>query len=147
MNLNHQLNKRLVPLFTLLLLSACGDNSSNQGNSSDVTLPGFEVKLLVGSALGEFCQQATAQFNQQQPKLDNGTAFHITCEAKGSGDVVSDLISRTQQFKAGTLSANSPEFPTLVSVDGEIYQSQLLYQMNQLFPGQKYIPEITSRDV
>ncbi len=46
-------------------------------------------------------------------------------------------------MKAGTLAADSPEFPTLVSVDGEIYQSQLIYRMNQLFPGQNYIPEIT----
>jgi Ca-activated chloride channel family protein len=83
------------------------------------------------------------QFNQQQPQLDSGTAFRVTCEAQGSGDVVTSLVSSAQQLKAGTLAADSPKFPTLVSVDGEIYQSQLIYQMNQLFPGQSYIPEIT----
>jgi Ca-activated chloride channel homolog len=134
------LKHRLVAVLSLLLIGAC----SNQSPSSDVSKPlGFEVKLLVGSALKDFCQEATTKFNQQQPKLDNGTAFYITCEAKGSGDVVGDLISQVQQFKAGTLSADAPEFPTIVSVDGEIYQSQLVYRMNQLFPGQKYIPEIT----
>ncbi|MCY7386340.1 MAG: hypothetical protein LH628_28010 [Microcoleus sp. CAN_BIN18] len=35
--------------------------------------------------------------------------------------------------------ADSPEFPTIISVDGEIYQAQLIYKMNQLFPGQKYM--------
>ena len=139
---HRQLSKSFVPIFSLLLLSACGDNASNEGNSGVTNLPGFEVKLLVGSALGEFCLQVTAQFNQQQPKLDNGTAFYITCKAAGSGDVVTDLMGWASQFKAGTLPADSPNFPTLVSVDGEIYQGQLIYQMNQLFPGQKYIPAI-----
>ncbi|MCY7386341.1 MAG: hypothetical protein LH628_28015 [Microcoleus sp. CAN_BIN18] len=46
------------------------------------------VKLLVGSALGDFCQQAAQKFNQQQPKLDSGTAYQMSCSEKGSGDVV-----------------------------------------------------------
>lgn len=142
--LKYRQNKRLVAIFSLLLIGGCRNTFSNESPPSDIPkLPGFEVKLLFGSALKEFCQKATTQFNQQQPKLDDGTAFYITCEAKGSGDVVADFMSRVQQFKNGTLSADSPEFPTIVSVDGEIYQSQLIYRMNQLFPGQKYIPEIT----
>lgn len=132
---------RLTAAFTLLLLSGCpsgGGDSSNLDNFS-----GLQVKLLVGSALGDFCNQAAEKFNQQNPKLDNGTAFRISCTAEGSGDVVTSLVSKAEQFKAGTLAADSPEFPTLVSVDGEIYQTQLIYRMNQLFPGQNYIPDIT----
>lgn len=104
---------------------------------------GFEVKFLVGSALKEFCQQAAGQFNQQQPKLEDGKEFYLSCEAKGSGDVVTQVTTLAEQLKNGTLLAEAAEFPSLVSVDGEIYHSQLRYQMNQLFPGQNYIPEIT----
>ena len=135
----HQLITRLTAAFSVLLLTACGGDTTNpEGNFT-----GLEIKLLMGSALGDFCKQAAEKFNQQQPKLDNGTAFRMTCKAEGSGDVVTTLLTLAQQLKAGTLAADSPEFPTLVSVDGEIYQSQLIYRMNQLFPGQKYIPEIT----
>ena len=119
-------------------LAACiGNGSSSQSN-----LPGFEVKLLVGSALGDFCNQAAEKFNQQQPKVNN-EAFHLVCEAEGSGDVVTKLTGLAEQLKTGTLSADAPEFPTLVSVDGEIYQSLLIDRMNQIFPGQNYIPAIT----
>jgi Ca-activated chloride channel homolog len=104
---------------------------------------GFEVKMVVGSALESFCNQAANQLNQQQPKLNNGKAYYLTCEAQGSGDVVTTLVSLANQLKKGTVSAEAPQFPVLVSVDGEIYQSQLIYQMNQLFPGQRYIPDIT----
>ena len=128
-----------LSVLALLLLSSCSNQPANETGK----LPGFEVRLLVGSALGDFCKQSSEKFNQQQPKLDSGTAFYMTCKAEGSGDVVTELLARAQQFKNGTLPADSPDFPTLVSVDGEIYQSQLLYQMNQLFPGQRYIPEIT----
>lgn len=118
-----------------LFLSACD-------STSDST-EGFEVKFLVGSALKEFCNQAAEQFNATKPKLDNGKAFYLNCEAKGSGDVVAQMTSLSQQLKAGTLQPDDAKFPTLVSVDGEIYHSQLLYQFNQIFPGQNYIPEIT----
>jgi Ca-activated chloride channel family protein len=141
MNLKPNLFKCLAPLLGLLLLTAC--EKSTTTSEPGKNLPGFPVKLLVGSALGDFCKQAADKFNQQNPKLNNGSAFHITCQAEGSGDVVTTLLSRAQQFKSGALPADSPEFPTIVSVDGEIYQSQLVYQMNQLFPGQKYVPEIT----
>lgn len=99
--------------------------------------------MLVGSAQGEFCNQASQKFNQQKPKLDNGTPFQLVCEAQGSGDVVTSLVSLGRQLKAGTLAADAPQFPTLISLDGEIYQSQLIYQIRQVFPGQNYIPEIT----
>jgi Ca-activated chloride channel family protein len=132
---------RLVPTqlagaLSIVLLTACnGQNTSN--------LPGFPVKILVGSALQDFCNQAAQTYNQQQPKLDNGQPFHMECEAIGSGDVVTQVTTLAQQFQSGELPADSPDFPTILSVDGEIYQSQLIAQMNQLFPGQRYIPEIT----
>ncbi len=125
----------------LLALSACdGANvSSDQGGQGQ----GFEVKLLVGSALGEFCQQAIAPFNQQQPQLASGDAFYASCQSLGSGDVVTTVLTLAQQLQSGTLSAEAPEFPTLLSVDGEIYHSQMAYRMEQIFPGQTYIPPIT----
>lgn len=124
-----------ISVLSALFLSAC--------DSTGDTPEGFEVKFLVGSALKEFCNQAAEQFNATKPKLDNGKAFYLNCEAKGSGDVVAELTSLSQQLKAGSLQPDDAKFPTLVSVDGEIYHSQLLYQFNQIFPGQNYIPEIT----
>lgn len=121
-------------------LNACVSSSSNGNNA---LLPGFEVKMLVGSALEDFCNQSAQQLNQQRPKLDNGKEFHLTCVAQGSGDVVNSLVEHATQFKAGTLPADAPEFPSLISVDGEIYHSLLLARMEQLFPGQNYIPAIT----
>ncbi len=123
-----------------MLLAACtSGGDSTQGNSYE----GFEVKFLVGSALKEFCDRSAQQFNATKPKLDNGKAFYLKCEAKGSGDVVTEMTSLAQQLKAGTLQPDDAKFPTLLSVDGEIYHSQLLYQFSQIFPGQNYIPQIT----
>ncbi|MEO1433293.1 MAG: extracellular solute-binding protein [Cyanobacteria bacterium J06632_19] len=119
----------------VVFLSACDSTGDFQ--------EGFEVKFLVGSALKEFCNQAAEQFNATKPKLDSGKVFYLNCEAKGSGDVVKEMTSLSQQLKAGTLQPDDAKFPTLVSVDGEIYHSQLLYKFNQIFPGQNYIPEIT----
>ncbi|MEL6456844.1 MAG: VWA domain-containing protein [Cyanobacteria bacterium J06641_2] len=132
----------------MFLLTACdgaGNNSTNSlDNSNNLdNFNGLKVKFLVGSALGKFCNQTAQDFNATNPQLSNGTAFRIECEAAGSGDVVSQLVTLATQFKNGTLQESSPQFPTIVSVDGEIYQSRLIYQMNQLFPGQSYIPEIT----
>jgi len=127
-----------ISVLSALLLSAC-DSEPEVSRSYE----GFEVKFLVGSALKEFCNQAAEQFNATKPKLENGKAFYLQCEAKGSGDVVKEMTSLSQQLKAGTLQPDDAKFPTLVSVDGEIYHSQLLYQFNQIFPGQNYIPEIT----
>lgn len=140
-----QLITRFTAALSVLYLSACGTATSlpdNQPNNSG-NQQGFEIKFLVGSALAKFCNQAATEFNRSQPKLDNGKAFYLSCEAMGSGDVVSTLVSQATQLKAGTLQPDSPQFPTLVSVDGEIYHSQLLYQIDQLFPGQNYIPQIT----
>ena len=134
---------RSTAWLSLLLLSACSSGTEVKNNSSSPqNLAGFEVKFLVGSALGDFCQQAATQFNNQQPKLENGKAFHLTCLAQGSGDVVTSVLGQARQLKAGTLPADSTDLPTLISTDGEIYQSQLIYQINQIFPGQNYIPDL-----
>ena len=111
--------------------------------TTDSGQQGFEVKFLVGSALGNFCQQVATQYNAQNPKLSDGKTFHLTCAAQGSGDVVTEIVSRTQQFKDGTLKADSETFPTLISVDGDIYQTQLVSRISQIFPGQQYIPDVT----
>ena len=116
--------------------------SCSNFNKPENTNTGIQVKLLFGSALGDFCQQASIKFNQQKPKLDNGQEFYISCEVKGSGDVVADVMAQAQQFKTGKLVAGAPELPTVISVDGEIYQNQLIFQVNQIYPGQNYIPAI-----
>jgi Ca-activated chloride channel family protein len=142
---------KLVTVLSTLLLTGCpGSNPSisepeiNSKLSSVVnSKPEFKVKFLVGSALAEFCQQAAQQFNQQQPKLENGQRFYLSCDSKGSGDIVSEIVSYTQQLQTGSLSLDSPELPSLISVDGEIYLTQLRSQVEQLFPGQNYIPEVT----
>jgi len=121
------------------LLSAC----DGTGTVTPDTPPGFEVKLLVGSALGHFCEQAAERFNQTQPKLPSGEAFYMTCEEAGSGDVVTRVVGLAEQMKGGTLAAEAPDFPTLLSVDGEIYHNLLIARMDDLFPGQNYIPSIT----
>ena len=133
----------LAASFILLSLTAC---NGGRGKDNPDNFTGLKIKLLVGSALGNFCTSAIAKFNVTQPKLDNGTAFRATCENKGSGDVVTQLVSLSRQMKAGTLKADAPEFPSLVSLDGDIYYTQMLYKMNQLFPGQQYnIPEMTEK--
>ena len=116
--------------------------SCSNFNKPENTNTGIQVKLLFGSALGDFCQQASIKFNQQKPKLDNGQEFYVSCEVKGSGDVVADVVAQAQQFKTGKLVAGAPELPTVISVDGEIYQNQLIFQINQIYPGQNYIPAI-----
>ncbi|NCS36141.1 MAG: VWA domain-containing protein [Microcystis aeruginosa G11-01] len=126
---------------SVLLLSSCSEFNKLTSQSTD-TNTRIQVKLLFGSALGDFCQQAAVKFNQQKPKLDNGQEFYISCEIKGSGDVVADVVAQSQRFKAGKLAADAPELPSIISVDGEIYQNQLIFQINQIFPGQNYIPAI-----
>ena len=129
-------------LAPLLVLSGCRLQTSQTPTNTD-NQQGFEVKFLVGSDLAEFCEQAATSLNNSNPKLDSGEPFYLTCEAKGSGDVVNTILSFAKQYQAGTIQADAPEFSTLLSVDGEIYQSQLIYQMNKVFPGQNTIPEIT----
>ena len=126
-------------LFLTLLLTSC----SVQFSQDNTNRSGTEIKFLVGSDLAQFCQQAAARLNQTKPKTSTGSSFYLTCDAKGSGDVVNEVLDLAQQLQAGNIQAEAPEFPTLIAVDGEIYQNQLVYQMDKLFPGQNYIPSIT----
>lgn len=105
--------------------------------------PGIKIQLLFGSALKEFCTEAQQKLQQQPLKLDNGKPIGITCDIKGSGDVVNEVVGLAKQLKQGGISPDDPRFPTLISTDGEIYLSQLAYQINQIFPGQNYIPDVT----
>lgn len=123
----------------LILLSLLGITACDSGPSSS----GFELNVLVGSALHDFCDAAAEEFNAQRPQLESGETFYVTCEAAGSGDVVEQVLSQAQQLQSGALSPEQAGLPTLISVDGEIYHSQLIYQMEQLFPGQNYVPQIT----
>ncbi len=130
-------------LFLLFFVSSCRSNQPGQNSNSNSNLSGLEIKFLVGSDLAQFCQQAAIKLNQTQPKTQNGEQFYLTCEAKGSGDVVNDVLTLAKQLQTGNITPNAADFPTLISVDGEIYQSQLIYQIDKLFPGQNYIPSLT----
>jgi len=132
--MRYQIRRKFIVILGLVILSSCG--------SSDPRANGIEVKFLVGSALKDFCDQAAEKLNRQNPKLENGKPYYLKCEAKGSGDVVSDVVSLATQLKQGSLPADAPDFPTLISVDGEIYQAQLQSQVAALFPGQNYIPGV-----
>ncbi|AFY43868.1 von Willebrand factor type A [Nostoc sp. PCC 7107] len=129
---------QLVIISAVVFMTGCNTNST-----SDDNFTGLKVKLLVGSALGDFCNQAAKNFNATQPKLDSGAAFQVKCEALGSGDVVTEVVALADQLQKGTVKADAADFPTIISLDGDIYQSQLIYRMNQISPGKNYIPDIT----
>jgi Ca-activated chloride channel homolog len=133
--------KLIFPLIItpLLILGGCNQINSNSNNQ----LSGIPIKFLVGSDLGEFCQQTATKLNATNPKLSNGKSFFLTCEAKGSGDVISEVVSLSQQLASGGISADDERFPSLIAVDGEIYQNQLIYQIDKIFSGKNYIPPIT----
>lgn len=123
----------------LLGSAACGGGGIG-GNPNDGAIV---VKFLAGSALKQFCSQAADRLNQQRPTLPGGERYVLECEAKGSGDVVSTVVDLARSLQAGAIAPEAPEFPTLVSVDGGIYHAQLIHQMEQLYPGQGYIPSLT----
>jgi Ca-activated chloride channel family protein len=127
----------LGALVTLGLAACTGGGSGPTGQQ------GLEVNVLVGSALHTFCDQAAEKFNAQSPKLESGERFYIACEALGSGDVVSEVLNTVQQVQAGAIAPDAPGLPSLISVDGEIYHAQMLYQLNQIAPGQNYAPGVT----
>ncbi len=143
-NINNFQRKRFILplLYILLVLNACSDSSSST-QSANSNSQAFEVKFLVGSDLAEFCKQVASKLNNTEPKLADGQRYYLSCDAKGSGDVVNEILNVAQKLKRGNIKADTPEFPTLISVDGEIYQSQLIYQMDKIFPGQNYIPPLT----
>jgi Ca-activated chloride channel family protein len=143
---NHNQYIKILVLLTISLIAGCSNNNTSTlppVSNSNSNQKGLEIKFLVGSDLQEFCNRSAKKLNSSQPKLDNGQPYYLTCEAKGSGDVVTQILDLVKQYQQGTIKAEAPEFPTLLSVDGEIYQSQLMFQMNKLAPGKNYIPEIT----
>lgn len=131
-------SKFLFPILSFLLLTGCTQTTVNNNQSS-----GIPIKFLVGSDLGEFCQQTATKLNATNPKLSSGKPFYLTCDAKGSGDVINEVVSLAQQLSAGAISPEDEGFPSLIAVDGEIYQNQLIYQIDRIFPGKDYIPAIT----
>lgn len=129
-------------VFFFSLLSGCRGNYLVNSNSNQAS-SGLEIRFLTGSDFGEFCRQTAEKLNGTNPKLSNGKQFHLTCDAKGSGDVISEMVNLTQQLANNAISAEDAKFPTLISVDGEIYHSQLIYQIDKIFPGKNLIPPIT----
>ncbi|NES85427.1 MAG: Mg-chelatase subunit ChlD, partial [Moorea sp. SIO2B7] len=130
----------LVPVSSvLLLLGACQTSPT----INQTVNRGLEIRFLAGSDLKDFCDRAATKLNNSQPKLEDGTPFYLTCDTKGSGDVVDEVLNLTQQLQSGAIAPEDSQFPTLISVDGEIYQSQLIFQINKIFPGQNYIPDLT----
>jgi len=129
----------LMAIGSTFFVTGCQLNNrgETQGNQQ-----GFEVKFLAGSNLETFCDRAADRLNQQQPQLATGERFYLTCETKGSGDVVAEVVTLAQQLNQGTIDPSDPQFPSLISVDGEIYHAQLRYRVEQIFPGQNYIPNI-----
>ncbi|QPN61576.1 VWA domain-containing protein [Synechococcus sp. CBW1002] len=96
--------------------------------------------MLVGSALGGFCEQAAAAIARQPPRLDDGTRVQLRCRAAGSGDVVSEIERHARAVLQGGAPADDPSIPVLLSVDGEIYQELLRYRLQQLAPSRDLIP-------
>lgn len=127
--------KCLTTAFSILALVACRGNFTRN-------LSQLQVKVLVGSALADFCQQTAENFHATQPRLENGRVLQVQCEAKGSGEIVTELVSLATKLQNGKLQLDAAEFPTIISLNGDIYHTQLIYQINQLFPGQRYIPQI-----
>lgn len=136
-----------VLLGTVVFLGSCsqieGQMGGGGGSAGRSNPSGFELKFQVGSALGQFCDQAAQQFNATQPKLSNGDAFYLSCSEQGSGDLVQNVVNAVQQLQSGVLEVDAPELPTLISLDGEVYHEQLRYRMGQIFPGENYVPPVT----
>ncbi len=124
---------------TLAGAAACGGGLGLQNAGDDAIV----VKFLAGSALKEFCAQAAERLNAQNPQLASGERYRLECDAKGSGDVVATTVELAERLQAGNISAEAPEFPTLISVDGGIYHAQLIFQIDRIAPGQNYIPALT----
>jgi len=96
--------------------------------------------MLVGSALGGFCQDAAAAIERDPPRLSDGTRVLLRCRALGSGDVVNEMESHARAVLQGGGRADDPRIPTLISVDGEIYQDLLRHRLQAIAPGRALIP-------
>lgn len=124
---------RLAALAAALLglpISACGL----------LAPPPLEVEMLVGSALKGFCQEAARAIAQDPPRLADRTPVQLRCRAAGSGDVVNEIESHARGVLQGGQAADDPRIPTLLSVDGEIYQELLRHRLQRLAPTRELIP-------
>ncbi|MEA5424491.1 VWA domain-containing protein [Synechococcus sp. CCY9202] len=126
------LRHRCIAAALLLLAPLVGCGS---GPGQEIAIP-----MLVGSALGGFCEQAAAAIARQPPRLDDGTRVQLRCRATGSGDVVSEIERHARAVLQGGAPADDPAIPVLLSVDGEIYQELLRYRLQQLAPSRDLIP-------
>jgi Ca-activated chloride channel homolog len=120
----------LAPLAFLSLLASCGHPFG----------PSLEITMLVGSALDEFCKESAAAIERDPPRLSDGTRVLLRCRASGSGDVVSEMESHARAVLQRGGRADDPAIPTLVSVDGEIYQELLRHRLQAIAPGRSLIP-------
>lgn len=111
------------------LLSGCGSFR-----------PGIELTALVGSALSDVCNQTAERLERNRLRLADGTVIALRCRAMGSGDVVTEMVETARAVKNGTRSAEDPTIPTLVSLDGDLEQDQLRYLVQQIAPGENWIP-------
>jgi Ca-activated chloride channel family protein len=121
-----------LPLAVLLLAPLAGCNRLGG--------PQLEIPMLVGSALGRFCQQAAEAIARQPPRLDDGTRVLLRCRAAGSGDVVNEIERHARAVLQGGAPADDPAIPVLLSVDGEIYLELLRHRLQALAPSRELIP-------
>ncbi|MFM7677005.1 MAG: extracellular solute-binding protein [Synechococcus sp.] len=123
------MRRRLAALVLLAPLAGCGSAG-----------PQLEIPMLVGSALGGFCQQASEAIARQPPRLDDGTRVLLRCRATGSGDVVNEIERHARAVLQGGAPADDAAIPVLLSVDGEIYQELLRQRLQVLAPSRELIP-------
>lgn len=100
------------------------------------------ITMLVGSALGDVCANAAKTIAQDPPRLDDGTQVVLACRKAGSGDVVTEMEGHARAVLQGGADPADPRIPTLLSVDGEIYQELLRQRLQTLAPTQQLIPPL-----
>jgi Ca-activated chloride channel family protein len=107
-------------------------------------LPGRSetISMLVGSALGDVCTQASEAIARNPPRLDDGTRVLLACRQAGSGDVVTEMEGHARSVLQAGADPADPRIPTLLSVDGEIYQELLRHRLQALAPSQSLIPPL-----
>jgi Ca-activated chloride channel family protein len=98
--------------------------------------------MLVGSALGNVCANAAQAIAADSPRLDDGTKVLLACRTAGSGDVVTEMEGHARAVLQGGGDPADPRIPTLLSVDGEIYQELLRRRLQTLSPTQQLIPPL-----
>ena len=108
-----------------------------------ISAPAYTVSMLVGSALGGFCRSAAGAIERRRPRLRDGTVVSLHCRDAGSGDVVQEMESLARDVLSGRMPPNDGRIPTLLSVDGELYQQQLRDRLLQLDPSRTLIPAVT----